>query len=82
MIHTAFYFLNSQNPDFLAAKNGTEKEKEHYQDNNGTFENNPGTMIDCASKGFVKETDEEYGGWIIDVRNLPPGTTHIKVERG
>ena len=76
---TSIYFLNANHPDFVAAKEADDKESE---DNYGTFENNPGYCMDCDHGRFYKKTDEEYGGWIVDLSNLPPGTTHIKIERG
>ena len=80
-VQTSFKFLHSNHPSFVAAQNDPE-EKEKWEDYHGSMEETPGKQIDCEINDFVQETEDEYGGWIIDVRNLPPGTTHIKIDRG
>jgi hypothetical protein len=80
MEHTTIHFLNSNDPEYKAALE-KEEEKEKWEDENGPIEWNPGARIETEEE-FYEETSEEYGGWIIDLSKVPPGATHIKVERG
>lgn len=44
----------------------------------------PPSLDDCESlrdSGAITETEDEYGGWIIDISKLPPGTGRIYVVR-
>lgn len=86
-IYTNIDFFNASDSKFVAAKNGTQEEREKWEDDNGKIANRPGARIEAGSLDFdthecIEETDDEYGGWIIDLSKLPPNTTHIVVHRG
>lgn len=81
-ISTSFKLLNSNDPKFIAARDGTPKEREEYEsDNWGSIDDTPGHVLDIEEEDFIEETEEEYGGWIIDLGKLPKNVTHIKVFR-
>lgn len=79
-VYTHIEFRNANDPEFIAAKNGTEEEREEWQDLEGDFESRPGAEIKCREA--VEETEDEYGGWIIDLSKIPKDATHIVIHRG
>lgn len=81
-ISTSFYFLNGNDPKFLAAKNGTPEEQENWTDNYGPFDIRPGADLEIEEFDVVEETEEEYGGWLIPVDKIPKNCTHILISRG
>lgn len=81
-VYTNIDFYNSNDPEFIKARDGTPEQREKWEDENGSIEYRPGARIRCEEgEGYI-ETDEEYGGWIIPVDKIPKGTTHIVVHRG
>lgn len=81
-VSTYFKLLNANDPRFIAARDGSPEEREDYQWNNcGPIEDAPGHPLDLEESDFAEETEEEYGGWIIDLSKLPKEATHIKIER-
>lgn len=81
-ISTSFKLLNSNDPKFIAARDGTPEEREEYEsDNWGNIDDTPGHPLDLEEEDFVEYTEEEYGGWIIDLSKLPKNATHIKIFR-
>lgn len=82
---TYFKLLNANDPKFLTARDGTPEEKKNWEEDFGPFDTNPGAPLypyDVYKEGdFIEETDEEYGGWLIDLSKLPKEATHIKIER-
>lgn len=81
-VYTNIEFRNANDPEFLAAKNGTPEEQEEWQDNEGSFEDRPGAQIDCDEDAIIQETEDEYGGWVIAVADIPKDATHIVIHRG
>lgn len=79
-VRTNIRFLNGNHPDFIAAINGTAEEKEEFESSWGDIEDNPGMTIEDTDD-LVVETEEEYGGWIIAVKDIPKDATHIKINR-
>jgi len=79
-VSTHISFLNGNDPDFLAAKNWNDDEREHWQEWEGNFDERPGKTLETPSDA-VEETEDEYGGWIIDLSKIPKETTHIVVYR-
>jgi hypothetical protein len=80
-IHTSIKFLDGNDKYFLKVKNGTSEQKEEWEWDYGSIENNPGVVIDTDDLDIVEETDEEYGGWLIPIDKIPKNATHIKIER-
>ena len=80
-VYTHIDLLNANDPEFVKAKNGTAEEQEAWQDNNGTFEDRPGAPYGYVDGGFYTETDDEYGGWLIKVSDIPKDATHIIIHR-
>ena len=76
---TYIKLLNSNDPKFMTARDGSPEDKESWEDYYGPIENMPGAEIECDN--FYEETDEEYGGWIIDLSKIPKEATHIKINR-
>lgn len=73
-------FLNANDPAFLAAKNGTPEEIEAWEDDNlGDISYRPGADVECREA--VEDTNDEYGGHIIDLSKVPENVTHIVVYR-
>lgn len=81
-IQTSIQFLNANDPEFIAAKNGTPEEIEEWEDDHGPMQDRPGKEIECAEGEGYEETDDEYGGWIIALTDVPKDTTHIVISRG
>jgi hypothetical protein len=74
-------FLNACNPKFMKALNGSSQEQEEWQEDNGTFTDRPGAVIECDGDDGVYKTDDEYGGYVIELACIPEGTTHIAIYR-
>jgi len=81
-VYTNISFLNANDPEYIKVVNGTKEEIREWESDNGPLEDRPGSWIKCDSSDHVQETNDEYGGWLIPVATLPPGTTHILVSRG
>jgi hypothetical protein len=79
-VYTTIEFRNANDPEFLKAKNGTPEELEEWEECNGDIESRPGAELDCED--IVIETDDEYGGWIIPIADIPKEATHIVIHRG
>ncbi len=75
-IQTSIQFLNANDPEFVKAQETPESWAEWSDENGGA----PGAVIEW--EGGYEETEDEYGGWIIDLADIPPGTTHIYITRG
>lgn len=73
-------FLNANDPEFLAAKNGTPEEIEAWEDDNGKIEDRPGAWV-RDQNGAVEETEDEHGGHVLDLSKLPENVTHIVAYR-
>lgn len=80
-IQTNIHFLNANDPAFRMAAYGTPQQREDWEDENGPMADRPGARIETNESNYYRETDDEYGGWVIDLKNLPPETTHIVVSR-
>ncbi len=79
---TYFEFRNINDPKYIAAISDPESLKE-WEEYNGLISNRPGTLIgEYNDRTIVQETDDEYGGWIIPIADIPKETTHIIVSRG
>ena len=78
-ISTSIQLVNAKDPKFLAATLDEDK-KEEWIDENGNF---IGAIIerDDDREPCVEETDDEYGGFLIDISKLPANATHIWVYR-
>lgn len=79
-IQTSIMFLNSNDPEYQAALKGTPEERYEWESEWGSFEDRPGKPLDVDSDS-LRETEDEYGGWIVDLSKLPEGTTHIVIFR-
>lgn len=77
---TYIKLLNANDPKFIAARDGSPEEKQTWEEDWGSIKNNPGAEVETKDD-FYEETDEEYGGWIIDLSKLPKEATHIKINR-
>jgi hypothetical protein len=80
-VYTHIAFLNANDPEFVKATNGTPKQREEWEDENYPIEDRPGAKIDGV-EDVITETNDEYGGWLIDVKYIPKEATHIIVYRG
>lgn len=80
-IHTNINFLNANDPKFLEAKNGTSKQLLEWEEEWGSIQDRPGAVIEVDEDDYVDATDDEYGGWLIDLSKLPKNTTHIVISR-
>ena len=80
-VSTNFKLLNSNDPKYIEARTGEYLVKDCWEDDNGLIEYAPGKQIEIDQWDYVEETDEEYGGWIIDLSKIPENATHIKVTR-
>jgi hypothetical protein len=80
MICTSFTFLNQNDPEYLAALNGSPQEKQDWEDEYGEFHLRPGKRVD-GKQSCIEETEEEYGGWLIDLSKVPEKATHLLVYR-
>lgn len=80
-IRTSIQFRNANDPAYLKAINGAPEDKQEWEDWNGNIEDRPGKEIEGADD-VVQETEDEYGGWIIPVKDIPKDATHIVISRG
>lgn len=79
---TYFQFLNENDPAFVRSRDsGSPKDLEEWEDEHGPIRWAPGAPVRCTSD-CIEETDEEYGGWIIDLSKVPANATHLHVSRG
>lgn len=74
-------FLNGNDEKYLNAVNGTPEQLKEWEEENGTILDNPGAVIDTGNAGIVEETEDEYGGILIAIADIPKGATHIHVCR-
>jgi hypothetical protein len=81
-IHTSIDLLNSKDPEFIKATTGTPEQLEEWEDDNGPVADRPGVRLDDSNNEWLEETEDEYGGWVIDISKLPPEATHILITRG
>lgn len=79
-VYTNIGLLNANDPEFLAAKNGTPEQLEEWEGDNGTIQDRPGAIM--SGHDFYEETEDEYGGWLIKIADLPKEATHIIIHRG
>jgi len=80
-VQTSIEFLNANDPSFVTARDGTQEQRDEWEDDNGLIDEIPGARVECKSgEGYI-ETNEEYGGWIIPLDKIPAGTTHIHIYR-
>jgi hypothetical protein len=81
-ICTSIDFFNSTETRFRAALT-TPETKAAWEEEYGPVEDRPGHLVAYGSDHeSISETNDEYGGWIIDLSKIPGGTTHIVVHRG
>lgn len=84
-IQTSINFYNANHPDYIAAINGTPEERKEWEEDNGPIEDRPGAMIETdrafGKPDCVQETNDEYGGWVIDLSSIPKEATHIVIYR-
>jgi len=82
---TMVFALNANEPEFLKSlrdvEQGITSECDHAAEFSGTPENNPGAEV-LHDEGAIRETDDEYGGWVVDLSKLPASATHIKIING
>lgn len=76
---TYITFLNANDPVFQKALTDPEV-KMDWEEDHGPIDRNPGREI-YTDESAVEETDDEYGGWVIDLSKIPKDATHIKVTR-
>mgnify|MGYP001590178205 CR=1 FL=1 len=85
-VYTNIEFRNANDPDFINARDGTAEERQYWEDDNGPMNDRPGALLDTTMQPdtaeAITETNDEYGGWIIELAKIPPNTTHIVVHRG
>lgn len=81
-VYTNIEFRNANDPEFIKAKNGTPEEREEWEDENGPIADRPGAIVDPQDGEGYTETNDEYGGWIIAVADIPKNATHIVIHRG
>lgn len=79
-VYTYITFVNANAPDFIAAKNGTDEQREEWEDENGNIEDRPGAPVPHDEE-IINETEDEYGGWLIRVEDIPKDATHIVIYR-
>lgn len=79
-ISTSFHFLNANDPEFIAARDGTPEQREEWQDRYGPINNIPGRVLDAEPE--VQETCDEYGGWTFELKSFPANATHLYISRG
>ena len=80
-IQTNIEFRNANDPEFLAAKNGTPDQLDEWEEFNGLIEDRPGAEVENFDNDCIKHTSDEYGGWIIDISKIPSTATHIVISR-
>jgi hypothetical protein len=80
-IQTSIVFLNANDPEFIKARDGTPEEREEWEEFNGDIKDRPGAEIETGREEGVSETDDEYGGYLIELSKIPKEATHICVFR-
>lgn len=80
MICTNFTFLNQNDPEYLAALNGTPQEQLDWEDEYGKFHLRPGKSV-RGTQSCIEDIEEEFGGWLIDLSKVPENATHLLVYR-
>lgn len=69
-----------ENRDAFLRGELSEKEQDELEINQWIIDNRRGAEIDIDNA--VEETEDEYGGLIIDLEKIPREVTHILVVRG
>jgi len=77
---TYIQFTNANDPAFIKARDGTPAQREEWEDFNGPIEDRQGAEVP-HKESIVKETGDEYGGFIIAVKDIPKLATHIVIYR-
>lgn len=81
-VYTNIRFLNENDPEFIKAKNGTDEERQEWEDDNGgSIEDIPGAIM-WDTEVPKRDTEDEYGGFVVRVSDIPKDATHIYVWRG
>ena len=84
-IETSFQFLNANDPSFISAAAAPveSKVREDWEDEHGSIHDRPGAPVGSyeEKEAAISYTEDEYGGWVIDLSKLPKGTTHVAVYR-
>ena len=79
-VYTHFKYLDQSDPEYLAAKEGSAQEQEEWEDEYGDLNLRPGKPV-RADEICIEETEEEYGGWLINLSKVPKKATHLLVYR-
>lgn len=79
-ISTHIHFCNVNDSKYLQAI-GTPDGLAEWENEYGDIENNPGATIEEGADSAITDTDDEYGGWIVDLSKVPKDATHIKITR-
>lgn len=79
-IQTNIQFLSPNEPAWAKANKGTEEQQKAYADDYGYVMAEYGGPLDYDDS-VVQETDDEYGGWVIAVKDIPKDATHIYISR-
>jgi hypothetical protein len=75
-ISTSIRLVNQNDSKYLAATRDNDKRVE-WEDEEGNF---IGSILPYeTSRHCCEETDDEYGGYLIDISKLPANATHIWV---
>lgn len=80
-ISTHIHFRNANDPRYLKAINGTPEQRQAWEEDEGRITDRPGAPIELEEGAGYEETDDEYGGWIIAVADIPKDATHIVIAR-
>lgn len=80
-IQTNINLLNANDPEYIKATTTSPEALEEWEDENGPISEQPGAVMDDSNNEWLEETDEEYGGWLIEIAKLPPAATHIHIFR-
>lgn len=81
---TYIKFLNENGPRFMKAKHGTSRDRREWESFEGSIDDRPGEEIELSDKDeahVIRQTSDEYGGWIISVGDIPKKATHILIYR-
>lgn len=79
-IQTNIQFRNENDPEFIKATTGSFADLQEWEDENGMVHERPGAKLEGGDSAIV-ETDDEYGGFVITLADIPKGTTHIVIFR-
>ena len=80
-VYTNIEFRNANDPEFQKAVADKDGERQEWEYENGSIHDRPGALIK-DTEDVVAETDDEYGGWVIAVADIPNNATHIVIHRG